>query len=87
MAPYDAEQTAMIGLIEAAESFEPELDYQFSTHVSYRLRQVCQRFSSERDKHLAVYSQLKKRNVVRYTNLLKGRSFKRTIADFESYSN
>ncbi len=39
----DAEQVAMIGLIEAAKRFDPDLGYQFSTYAFYRIRQACQR--------------------------------------------
>jgi RNA polymerase primary sigma factor len=41
--PEDAEQTAMIGLIEAARRFDPERGYQFSTYAGHWLRQSCQR--------------------------------------------
>jgi RNA polymerase primary sigma factor len=44
MDPEDAEQTAMIGLIEAAKRFDPDRGYQFSTYASYRIRQACQRY-------------------------------------------
>jgi RNA polymerase sigma factor (sigma-70 family) len=44
MDPEDAEQTAMIGLIEAARRFDPERGYQFSTYAGYRIRQCCQRY-------------------------------------------
>ena len=43
----DAEQTAMIGLIEAARRFDPERGFQFSTYAGYWLRQVCQRHGLE----------------------------------------
>jgi RNA polymerase sigma factor (sigma-70 family) len=39
----DAEQVAMIGLIEAAKRFDPDLGYQFSTYAFYWIRQACQR--------------------------------------------
>lgn len=39
----DAEQTAMIGVIEAARRFDPDLGFQFSTYAGYRIRHVCQR--------------------------------------------
>lgn len=39
----DAEQVAMIGLIEAARRFAPDLGYQFSTYAFYWIRQACQR--------------------------------------------
>lgn len=44
MSSDDAEQTAMIGLIEAARRFDPERGFQFSTYAGFRLRQVCQRY-------------------------------------------
>ena len=44
MEANDAEQTAMIGLIEAAQRFKPELGFQFSTYASFRLKQACQRY-------------------------------------------
>ena len=40
----DAEQTAMIGLIEAARRFYPERGFQFSTYAGYWIRQCCQRY-------------------------------------------
>jgi RNA polymerase primary sigma factor len=45
--PEDTEQTAMIGLIEAARRFDPERGYQFSTYAGYWLRQSCQRHGIE----------------------------------------
>jgi RNA polymerase sigma factor (sigma-70 family) len=47
MDPEDAEQTAMIGLMEAARRFDPERGYQFSTYASYWIRQCCQRYGLE----------------------------------------
>jgi RNA polymerase sigma factor (sigma-70 family) len=44
MDPDDAEQTAMIGLLEAARRFDPDRGYQFSTYAGYWLRQICQRY-------------------------------------------
>jgi RNA polymerase sigma factor (sigma-70 family) len=44
MDPDDAEQTAMIGLMEAARRFDPDRGYQFSTYAGHWLRQVCQRY-------------------------------------------
>lgn len=43
----DAEQTAMIGLLEAARRFEPDRGFQFSTYASYWLKQCCQRYGLE----------------------------------------
>lgn len=43
----DAEQTAMIGLIEAARRFDPDRGYQFSTYAGYWIRQCCQRYGLE----------------------------------------
>ncbi|MBI2478504.1 MAG: sigma-70 family RNA polymerase sigma factor, partial [Planctomycetia bacterium] len=43
----DAEQTAMIGLLQAARRFDPERGYQFSTYASYWIRQSCQRYGIE----------------------------------------
>ncbi|GIW83197.1 MAG: hypothetical protein KatS3mg105_5004 [Gemmatales bacterium] len=47
MEPEDAEQTAVIGLVQAARRFDPELGYQFSTYGSYLIRQSCQRYGLE----------------------------------------
>lgn len=47
MTPEDAEQTAMIGLLEAARRFNPELGFQFSTYASFWIRQACQRHGLE----------------------------------------
>src|SRR5690606_17393256 len=47
MDPDEAEQTAMIGIIKAAQRFDPERGYQFSTISSYYLRHVCQRYVQE----------------------------------------
>ncbi len=43
MDPDDAEQTAMIGLLEAARRFDPDRGYQFSTYAGYWIRNACQR--------------------------------------------
>jgi RNA polymerase primary sigma factor/RNA polymerase nonessential primary-like sigma factor len=43
----DAEQTAIIGLIEAARRFDPDRGYQFATYAGYWLRQICQRYGVE----------------------------------------
>ena len=43
MDPEDAEQIAMIGLIEGARRFDPERGFQFSTYAGYWIRQCCQR--------------------------------------------
>lgn len=43
----DAEQTAMIGLLEAARRFDPERGFQFSTFANFWLRQCCQRYGLE----------------------------------------
>lgn len=40
----DAEQTAMLGLMEAARRFDPERGYQFSTFASHWIRQACSRY-------------------------------------------
>lgn len=47
MDPDDAEQTAMIGLLEAARRFDPDLGFQFSTYAGYWIRQACQRYGLE----------------------------------------
>lgn len=47
MDPDDAEQTAMIGLLEAARRFDPERGFQFSTYASIWIRQCCQRYGLE----------------------------------------
>ena len=44
MDPDDAEQTAMIGLMEAARRFDPDRGYQFSTYAGYWIRNACQRY-------------------------------------------
>lgn len=44
MTPEDAEQTAMIGLIQGAQRFDPDKGFQFSTYASHWIRQACQRF-------------------------------------------
>jgi RNA polymerase primary sigma factor len=44
MDPEDAEQTAFIGLMEAARRFDPDRGYQFSTYAGHWLRQACQRY-------------------------------------------
>lgn len=43
----DAEQTAMIGLLEAARRFDPDRGYQFSTYALHWIRQACQRYGLE----------------------------------------
>ena len=43
----DAEQTAMIGLIEAARRFDPERGCQFSTFALHWIRNACQRYGLE----------------------------------------
>jgi RNA polymerase sigma factor (sigma-70 family) len=40
----DAEQTAMIGLIEAARRYDPDRGFQFSTYAGYWIRSACQRY-------------------------------------------
>lgn len=40
----DAEQTAYIGLMEAARRFDPDRGYQFSTYAGHWLHQVCRRY-------------------------------------------
>lgn len=47
MAADDAEQTAMIGLLEAARRYEPERGFLFSTYASYWIRNACQRYGLE----------------------------------------
>ncbi len=47
MDPEDAEQTAMIGLLEAARRFDPDRGYQFSTYAGYWIRNACQRYGLE----------------------------------------
>jgi RNA polymerase sigma factor (sigma-70 family) len=44
MDPDDAEQTAMIGLLEAARRFDPDRGYQFSTYAGFWIRNACQRY-------------------------------------------
>ncbi len=44
--PEDAEQIAMLGVIEAAKRFDPARGYQFSTYASYWIRQQCQRYAA-----------------------------------------
>lgn len=44
MDPEDAEQTAMIGLLEAARRFDPDRGFQFSTYAGYWIRNACQRY-------------------------------------------
>jgi RNA polymerase primary sigma factor len=43
----DAEQIAIIGLIEAARRFNPERGTQFSTYATNWVRQACQRYGPE----------------------------------------
>lgn len=40
----DAQQTACIGLIEAARRFDPDRGYQFSTYAYYWMRNACQKY-------------------------------------------
>jgi RNA polymerase sigma factor (sigma-70 family) len=47
MDPEDAEQTAFIGLMEAARRFDPDRGYQFSTYAGHWLHQVCRRYGLE----------------------------------------
>lgn len=47
MDPDDAEQTAMIGLLEGARRFEPDRGFQFSTYAGYWIRNACQRYGLE----------------------------------------
>ncbi len=44
--PEDAEQVAMIGIIEAARRFDPTRGYQFSTYAGFWIKQCCQRYAS-----------------------------------------
>lgn len=44
MEAEDAEQTTMIGLLEAAKRFDPDRGFQFSTYAGYWLYQVCRRY-------------------------------------------
>lgn len=41
----EAEQTAVIGLIQAARRFDPERGHQFSTYAHIWIRRACQRYS------------------------------------------
>lgn len=43
----EAEQIAMIGLIEAARRFNPERGFQFSTYAIHWVRQACQRLGPD----------------------------------------
>ncbi len=54
MDPDDAEQIAMIGLIEAARRFDPELGFQFSTYAGYWIRLACQRYGLDSGMHIRV---------------------------------
>lgn len=47
MDPEDADQIAIIGLLQAVKKFRPELGYQFSTYSYHWIRQACQRFGPE----------------------------------------
>lgn len=47
MPPEDAEQIGILGLMEAAQRFRPELGYQFSTYASWWVRQSCQRLGPD----------------------------------------
>jgi RNA polymerase primary sigma factor len=47
MDPEDAEQTACIGLMEAARRFDPDRGYQFSTYAGHWIRNACQRYGLE----------------------------------------
>ena len=47
MDPDDAEQIAIIGLMEAARRFKPELGYQFSTYATHWVKQACQRYGPD----------------------------------------
>lgn len=54
MDPDDAEQIAMIGLIEAARRFDPERGFQFSTYAGYWIRLACQRYGLDSGMHIRV---------------------------------
>lgn len=43
--PEDAEQIAMLGIIEAARRFDPTRGYQFSTYAGFWIRNTCQRYA------------------------------------------
>jgi RNA polymerase primary sigma factor len=43
----DAEQIAILGLMQAARRFEPERGFQFSTYATHWIRQACQRFGPD----------------------------------------
>lgn len=47
MPPEDAEQIGILGLMDAAQRFRPELGYQFSTYASWWVRQSCQRLGPD----------------------------------------
>lgn len=47
MAPEDAEQTAIIGLILAARRWDPEKGYQFSTYAHHWLLHACERYGQK----------------------------------------
>ncbi len=47
MDPDDAEQTATIGLLQAARRFDPDRGFQFSTYARHWILQACQRFGLE----------------------------------------
>ena len=42
MLPEDAEQIAVLGLIRAAQKFDPERGYQFSTYAQWWIKNKCQ---------------------------------------------
>lgn len=46
MEPEDAEQIAMLGLMEAARRFDFERGYQFSTLAGHWIKQSCQRYGA-----------------------------------------